>query len=500
MTDIPIEEIVQRLSRRPGYRLVTYREVGLPFWDVPIQCRLQKRKPLGVLDEFTLRCVEAGLNVSDDVARFLNLPPEVTDAVMGRLVVKGHIIAVPVVNRLPETINEDAPRFHYVISGSGKIACAELAEITPEEKTLRLAFDGLTRKYARIEESLWWRPRDLREHDILEIPAYPVDPPTVGPDDTSEVSIVLRDATETAKHDLITVMALDGRRRKFFVRAIALIFESADRPDEIQVQFAVDGRLSEDHTLAFAKSEGIRKIGITGSLRDAESTIDALLGPELLKLRADEAEVAAIRRTAESYKNRLAGFEDRVSSATDEQKEPLVDLTNEMAERLDEAETALKGIPVRVLEVHEHRPLLMEALASARERLMIISPWIRAAVVNAQFISDLDRLISSGVSVVIGYGIGNEGPIGEADRLAERKMSDLAKKYSNFNFVRLGDTHAKILVMDHSYAVVTSFNWLSFRGDPNRPFRDERGTMITIKSEVDRLHSDYMARVEAIKK
>lgn len=131
---------------------------------------------------------------------------------------------------------------------------------------------------------------------------------------------------------------------------------------------------------------------------------------------------------------------------------------------------------------------------------MIISPWIRAAVVNVRFIADIERLVSSGVNVVIGYGIGGEGPTGAADIAAERKMSDLAKKHINFTFVRLGDTHAKILVVDHSYAVVTSFNWLSFKGDPNRPFRDERGTMITIKSEIDRLYSDYANRIEAVSK
>ncbi|MFJ6755730.1 phospholipase D-like domain-containing protein [Streptomyces sp. NPDC091273] len=492
MTETPIENIVQRLSRRPGYRLVTYREVGLPFWDVPVRCRLLKRKSLNVLDEFTLRCVEAGLNVSDDVARFLHLPPEVADAVMGRLVVRGHILAVPA--------NRETSTVHYVISNSGKQACRELAEITPEERTLRLDFDGLTRKYTRIEKSMRWRPRDLRQHDILEIPAYPVDPPSVGPADTAAVSLALRDVTETAKHDLISVMSLDGKREKFFLRAIALIFESSDRPDEILVQFAIDGRISEDHALAFAKSEGKRKIGITGSLRDSESTVDALLGEELLNLRADEAEVSAIRRTAENYKNQLSGFEEQVSGATDEQKETLVDLATEMAGRLDEAEKALRGIPVRVLEVHEHRPLLLDALKSARERLLIISPWIRRAVVNDSFLSDLERLVSSGVQVAIGYGIDGDGPAGDGDRTAERKLAALADRNENFKFVRLGDTHAKVLIVDHSHAVVTSFNWLSFRGDPNRPFRDERGTMITIGAEVDRLHSDYMARIEAIKR
>ncbi|MFC9671504.1 phospholipase D-like domain-containing protein [Streptomyces sp. NPDC056949] len=488
MTETSIEDMVQRLSRHAGYRLVTFREVGLPFWDMPIRCQLLERKALGVLDEFTLRCVEAGLKVSDDISRFLNLPVEVTDEVMGRLVVRGHIIAVPV----------SSGGMHYVVSESGKRACKELAEVTPEERTLRLAYDGLTRKYGHVERSLRWRPRDLRQHDVLEIPAFPADPPAVGPDDTAAISLLLRDVTDTAKHDLITVMSLGGKREKFFLRAIALVFESVDRANDIQVKFAIDGRISEEHALAFAKAEGSRKIGLVGALRDPDSTVDALLGEELLKQRSDEAEVAAIRRTAEKYKNQLSAFEKRVSAASDEQKEPLVDLATEAAARLDEAETALQGIAVRVLEVHEHRPLLLEALRSAKERLMIISPWIRSAVVNDRFLEDLGRLLSSGVSVVIGYGIDGNDSVGEASSPAARKLSDLAAKHTNFQFVRLGDTHAKVLLVDHAYVVVTSFNWLSFRGDPSRPFRDERGTLITIRNEIDRLYSDYMARVGSV--
>ncbi|WP_086769818.1 phospholipase D-like domain-containing protein [Streptomyces bobili] len=489
MSEFPVEETVRRLSKRPGYRLVTYREVGLPHWDVPIRCRLLKKKSLSVLDEFILRSIEAGLSVSDDIAGFLVLPVEVVDAAMGRLVVSGHIIAV--------AGRSNAQPVHYVLSDRGKRAAKELTDITPEERTLRMAYDGLTRKYVFIEKSMRWRPRDLRDLDILEIPAFPADPPTVSPEDTSGVASVLRRITETAQHDLLTVMTLDGKREKFFVRALALIFESVDRSEEIYVQFAIDGRVSEEHDLAFAKAEGLRKLGIVGSLRDVDPVVDALLGEELIKQRADDAEVEAIRRTTENFRVQLSSLEEQAESASVEKREQLVDLATGVAKRLDDAEVTLKRIPVRVLEVHEHAPLLVDALNTAQEQLLIISPWIRAAVVNDRFIKSVRRLLESDVAVVIGYGIDDGKSVNERDRAVEKKLQSLAAEFENFRFIRLGDTHAKVLIVDHSYAVVTSFNWLSFRGDPNRPFRDERGTLITIEEEVKRLRSDYMDRVNA---
>ncbi|MEV7063298.1 phospholipase D-like domain-containing protein [Streptomyces collinus] len=485
MTETSAEDVVRRLSKRPGYRLATYREVGLPFWEVPIRCRLLRKKSVGVLDEFILKCIQADLRNSTDVAKFLGIPEQVVHATMGKLVNTGSLAAVAT----------NTSSIHYAVTEHGQKVLSDLAEITPEERTLRLAYDGLARTYTVVEKAMRWRPRDLRQNDILEIPAFPVDPPSVGPKDTSDIGSTLRSVTETAEHELLTAMGLDGKREKFFVRAISLVFQSVDRPEEIHVSFAIDGRVSEQHDLAFAKAEGLRKVGIIGQITDGDSP-ESLLNDELLKQRTDESEVAAIRRTTERYRAQLSALEERAAVASHELREELVDEAAETARRLDEAETALGSIPVRVLEVHEHAPLLVRAMLSSSKRLLIISPWIRAAIVDRTFLDNLRKLLISGVEVVIGYGIGDDKTARERDRQAEHQLERLAAEFANFVFTRLGDTHAKILISDDSYAIVTSFNWLSFRGDPNRPFRDERGTMITIRAEIDRLYDDYLARVK----
>ncbi len=43
-------------------------------------------------------------------------------------------------------------------------------------------------------------------------------------------------------------------------------------------------------------------------------------------------------------------------------------------------------------------------------------------------------------------------------------------------FVRsFGEGH---LIKDNEFAAVTSFNWLSFKGDPKHDFRDKQGVLL----------------------
>jgi hypothetical protein len=68
------------------------------------------------------------------------------------------------------------------------------------------------------------------------------------------------------------------------------------------------------------------------------------------------------------------------------------------------AEAELQALPIRNLYTRDHSPLLEEALNQSRERLMIISPWIKADVVDKDFLEKLEALLKRNVAVFIGYG------------------------------------------------------------------------------------------------
>jgi phosphatidylserine/phosphatidylglycerophosphate/cardiolipin synthase-like enzyme len=61
---------------------------------------------------------------------------------------------------------------------------------------------------------------------------------------------------------------------------------------------------------------------------------------------------------------------------------------------------------------------------------------------------------------------------------------------------RLGNTHEKVLIVDKKFALVTSFNFLSFRGDPSRGFRQETGVYHEIPEKVDQLAEQMLGRLE----
>lgn len=148
---------------------------------------------------------------------------------------------------------------------------------------------------------------------------------------------------------------------------------------------------------------------------------------------------------------------------------------------------------VRSVSVFEHADLLALALDCAESRILIVSPWVRSAVVTTDFIAKVEQRLRAGVQVTIAHGYGDDDK--GSDDFALRRLENLANRYEHFEFVRLKNTHAKILIFDGQW-VSTSFNWLSFRGDPERTYRMEEGTLVSIPSRVDQEYVRYLKLIQ----
>jgi phosphatidylserine/phosphatidylglycerophosphate/cardiolipin synthase-like enzyme len=169
--------------------------------------------------------------------------------------------------------------------------------------------------------------------------------------------------------------------------------------------------------------------------------------------------------------------------------------TIDAREEYKRSQTELDRIGVRFLYVHEHPAFLQDALDHSVSRLVINSPWITRAVVNAEFIKKLQRLLEQRVDVYISWGLGDESEE-KTDKGALGALQRLMYAYDNLRISRFGDTHAKVLLSDCRFAIVTSFNWLSFRSDPNRTFRDEQGTLVKIPELIDEKFEYFRKRFE----
>ena len=213
------------------------------------------------------------------------------------------------------------------------------------------------------------------------------------------------------------------------------------------------------------------------------------------------------REEREQWSWRLlrGGGEDRAASARLEQLEltgadviPFDEVPRppEQAEAraIGEAVSAVAaGGRSRVLATHEHRPALREALLEAQREVIIISPWLATNAVDAELLSWIEQALrrSRELRIRIGYGIEPAGKTRRADRDQQdalkrlRKISD--RNCGRIELVEVGNTHQKIVICDQRFAIVTSFNFLSFKPRPGRGIRLETGMLIEEAAAVENL-------------
>jgi hypothetical protein len=462
------EDVARRHKDRPGCSLISYGEVGLPYYRLTFRAQVLEHKPIGPFAEFALRAVDSGIDEPDGIGRLLGLDDRVLEAT---------VVGLMQSDDLHLTQASGAARTYLALSPKGKRTLENATSVVPEEVEIEVDYDGLTRQPA-LALDRWLSPLDLKESGGREIPPSRVRPPELSEIDIRGIGAIIRQVGQRrhARRDLLALKAM--RRRRIYQPAIALVY----RPDdggEIQIAFAIDGKLSSEHEEAFARSRGRRKIA-GGSAEVVDAALMDILSAELVETAHAQQEQAPARSTSRRPTESSGGDEAAV--------DPLV--TPEAP--ADELPT------VRALETFDHPGYLEEALETARDRLLIVSPWVRSAVVNRRFVGRLEARLAGGVEVFIGWGIGPLGqPDQDADPEALRAFKRLADSYRwTFRARRLGATHAKVLICDRRFVIATSFNWLSFRGDPNRTFRDERGFYVSIPEEIDKQFDDWAQRFD----
>lgn len=481
------EEVARRYACRPGFRLADYTEVGLPVYRLTVQAYFLSRKQIPPVEEFVLKAIEGGLGSGEEIGGLLGIERLLIDDAMASLVQTDDVyLAAP-----PGCVSQVLS-----LTLKGKQTLREAKLVAPEERIISIDFDGLLRRPIPYQGWLL-KPRDLKEAGVKEIPPFPQKRPETGDLKVKDVMAILRQSGGAVEfgRDLLGIKAIE-RRELYFQTALALVYK-AKVGDDVQVAFAVDGRLSSEHEEAFARANGPKKLGILQSLAAStpsrsENGIAAKPGAAM---PANEQELEAMKQAVAGAQSDLVEARQMIERAESEVDKRRAEVEVQAAsDRLKKANSALSAVPVRGLDVHEHPPLLEQALLESTQRLLIISPWIRAKVVNRSFVGQLEKLLKKNVKVFIGYGLGEDDPqMSDSDQRAEQDLRKLAARYAHFAFVRLGDTHAKVLISDRRFIVTTSFNWLSFRGDPNRTFRDEQGMFVALPEFIDQ-RFDHLRR------
>ncbi len=491
-------EDLRRYDNRTGFDLVSCREVGLPVYKITVQALTQLRKPIPPIEEYVLKAINIGLCLEEDIGGFLGLEVPIVRDAMINLRISEDIDLIAPDNSLMQV---------WKLTKKGEVTLRDAKIIVPEERTFDINFDGLLRYprwYGQLEFRLL-KQKSLRDQAIIEIEPSLKKPPELSDLKLKNVDAIMREIEKARKakikqdRDLLALKAIE-RRPRFFQPALALIYKAKDS-DDVQVAFAIDGVLSSEHEAAFARSNGVKKLKILETIKESapRKLAEEVLGYEFVA----QAPLQAVDKLQEEVASAQAQIDTARTGVeqaeTEDEKANLEQIIIEQQRQIEQLKIQLNSFPIRFLEVYEHRPLLEQALQDSKERLMIISPWIRASSVDKRFLQQFENLLKQKVQVFIGYGLGknDDDKKYQSDIQAEKNIQKLANQYKeNFKLKRLGDTHAKILISDTKFAVTTSFNWLSFKGDRDRTFRDERGTLVSAPQKIDELFDTYKSRFD----
>lgn len=455
---LELDAVAKRLDRRDGFRLVSYQEVGLPIYRLNCSLTMQETTELGAIEEFVLRSISQRVDNLPDLERFLGLPTKVVSQQIGQLIYEGRVI-----ENLPS-------QGQYRLSSEGERYLTNASSSQFNKQQMPLYFDGITRRLISVEPGDLWSGTQLGDAGVATVAPAPSRAPKASEIDVTEInrSLLVTTGVDRLARRVVRLDAVVGRPVIFYRRALASAFKSQDGR-RVSIGFAIDGRASEEHEIEYERSGAAEKAKLFALLFDSD------------KRRRD------VQMAVRELKDDVGPI------AHDVQGRPSILRLKPRAESY-----TIPAAKVRVLGVYEHPPLLKSALENARSRLLVVSPWIRANVVNETFVKSLSSCLNRGVEVVIAYGIGRKDP-GERsnDRRAREALEALQKTFKNFRLVHKGNTHAKVLLVDSLYFVTTSFNWLSFRGDPNQPMREEEGTLVEDPVAVDAYYLRLLGRIDA---
>ena len=192
----------------------------------------------------------------------------------------------------------------------------------------------------------------------------------------------------------------------------------------------------------------------------------------------------------EQLKTQLIEYTSQEEEVDDEIRGQITEIESQIEERENERSGA-----TRVLSTYDHRPLLLKALNEACDTIVIISPWIKRGGLNREILNLIKKAVNRGVRVVIGYGISEEN---SSDKWILKELETIknCRSKGKLEVYPLNNTHEKVLLMDNQFLVVTSFNWLSFSGDPKKGFRQETGIYTEATEVICSMKADIESRME----
>lgn len=484
-----IDELAKlKANSVPNSTLVKYYEAGIPQWHMETILTMLKPKKLSVLQEFILKFISSGIDDVSDICNFLGVNKTAVN----------NAVAVLQKNNL---ITVDIFYSKLKLTDKGEKDLKEAATIVPEDIEYALYVDGLLGN-VYLDTRKLYTSKELRSFEIKPINTT-VEKPTL---DSLVYEEVKRAINLFKKNHAYEQDKLEGdlqeisRVAKTYVeykKVSVLVFMNKSEDIEFQV---FDGTTrNDDYSIALQKqyNNNSRVLDFDSNfISEAEenNSLISVLPQEIIEsAKSFSYKDSTLEREISNLTTQLDAIKKNDDDNDEQQKESATERIRFLEKKIDEMKNERKGAD-RILSTYDHRPLLLDALDNAQNIVVIVSPWIKSGGMNNEILGRIERALQRSTRVIIGYGISEKE---DSDRWILQRLTDIQKKKygDKLLLVKLSNTHEKVLIKDNEYMVITSFNWLSFKGDPNKGFRQETGYYTESKEAINQMKANLSNRM-----
>lgn len=498
-----INELAQRHEDdHPGYVLTDWYEAGFPSYEIYLRVLMQVEQPLPAIDQFVLRALEAKVVAVNEISGIFGLEHSITYDALERLQREGYVTIL-------RTLEGNGQRETLGITKKGREILQTMIFLRPEEESFPFCLDALTGEY--YPHRRLFTPKNAKNADLYQFPTALAVP------EYDEIEIInLKRVWREVRRSLATayqskeLLEIITREKWFLGYRIMRVLQFVNRDDGAIIVHVYDGvDRSPRHEVALLKmeDEGIRALRAEKKRgpEALEDPIVEVVAPDLYEAAKKKAveipkleqDIARIERQIEETK------ELKRASVDVDDKRQVERQQNDLRSEIDRLNQQIKLLEnaaptIRILSMTEHRPMLLQALKEAKKRVLIVSPWLNPTAVNRELRELIAQAVARGVEVWIGYGFGESDYREKQTLRMLEEMQQKVKGGKRLRLCRLEDTHAKVVICDESYMITTSFNWLSFAGDPERGNRVEIGTLTREPKAVRAMLDRLMPMFEAI--
>lgn len=485
-----IDELAKlKANSIPNSTLVKYYEAGIPQWHIEAILTMLKSKKLSVLQEFILKFISSGIDDISDICKFLGV---------NRTAIN-NAVAVLQKNSL---ITVDIFYSKLKLTDKGEKDLKEATTIIPEDIEYALYVDGLLGN-VYLDTRKLYTPKELRSFGIKSINTT-VEKPTL---DSLTYEEVKRAINLFKKNHAYERDKLEGNLQEIscitktyveYKKVNVLVFMNKSEDIEFQV---FDGTTrNDDYSIAIQKqyNNNSRVLDFDSNdiseVKEDNSLISVLPKEIIESAKSFSYKDSTLAREISNLTTQLDAIKNDDDGNDEQQKESATEKIRFLEKKIEEMKNERKSSD-RILSTYDHRPLLLDALENAQNTVVIVSPWIKSGGLNNEILGCIEKALQRNTRVIIGYGISKKE---DSDRWILKRLADIQKKKhgNKLLLVKLSNTHEKVLIKDNEYMVITSFNWLSFKGDPNKGFRQETGYYTESKDAIKQMKENLSNRMQ----